>query len=232
MLRLPLLDVGPIVCAQSQHHPIGPVHLAPAEDGSFRWSIGEILNATDPIVTFAVRCIISQLRLSCFQEPESASIVSAGNLDVNGSATTPMVDEYDIIIRPNITSTSGPVSESLASCAVLALAVREFARRLVNSTVTAFTSDRARGKGGPRAVLSPAHVSHGVAGSFLTRGVLASGTLAGLPPSPVALALATVVHPARDLSATSIIMGNTSCRDPDSAVHSLPYCALDEAVEG
>lgn len=231
MLRLPLLDVDPVVCAQSQHHPIGPVHFAPAEDGSFCWSVREILTATDPTVMFAVRCIISQLRLSCFLKSENASITSAGDLDPNGSANTPMVDEYDIIIRSNITSTPGPVLESLASCAVLALAVREFARRLVNSAVTAFASDRAREKGGPRAVLSPAHVSHGVAGSFLTRGVLAGGVLAGLPPSPVALALATVVHPARDLSPPSVIMADTSCRDPDSAVHSLSHCSLDEAVE-
>ncbi|KAH9984963.1 hypothetical protein BJV77DRAFT_1071691 [Russula vinacea] len=214
MLRLPLLDVDPVVCAQSQHHPIGPVHFAPAEDGSFCWSVREILTATDPTVMFAVRCIISQLRLSCFPKSENASITSAGDLDPNGSANTPMVDEYDIIIRSNITSTPGPYWSHWPR--VLCLRLR----------------DRAREKGGPRAVLSPAHVSHGVAGSFLTRGVLAGGVLAGLPPSPVALALATVVHPARDLSPPSVIMADTSCRDPDSAVHSLSHCSLDEAVEG
>ncbi len=220
MLRLPLLDVNPIARAQSQHHPNGPIPSTPVEGEVFRWSIREILAATDPTQMFAVRRIIAQLKLSCFPESESASISGAGVLDPNGTAFAPTVD--DIIIRSNLISTSEPVSESLASCAVLAHAVRTFARRLMNPAVTAFASDQTRGKESPRAVLSPAHVSRGVTDTFLTRGVLAE-----LPPSPVALALTTLVqHQLRDLSPPSVIM-YTSRIDPISAVHSQSYKALD-----
>lgn len=217
MLRLPLLDVDPIACAPSQ--PNGPVRFAPAEDRSFRWSTREILTVTDPTLVFAVRCIIGKLKLSCFPECEIASISGAGVVDrvsPNGTAT-PMED------RSPLVSTSGQVSVSLTSCAVLALAVREFARCLMDSAITAFASDRAREKRSPRVVLSPAHVSRGVAGSSLTRGVLAE-----LAPSPVALTLATLVgHPPRDLSPPVIM---ASSRDPVS-VRSLSRCALDEGVD-
>lgn len=225
MLRLPLLDVDPVACAQSKRHPNGPDDFAPAEDRSFRWSIREILASTDPTLMFAVRCITAHLKLSCFPELESASvsISGAGVLGPNGSATTPMVEGDDVIIRSDLLSTSGSGSVSLASCAVLALALREFARCLVDSAVTAFSNDRGRAKGSPRAVLSPAHVARGVAGSYLTRGVLAE-----LSPSPVALALVTLVQdPTKDQSPYSVIM-DTSCRDSASAVHPLPHCASDD----
>jgi hypothetical protein len=226
MLRLPLLDVDPMARTQSQHHPNGPVPSTSAEDGVLRWSIREILSATDPTLVFAVRCIIAQLKLSCFAESESASVSGARVLDPSGTTFAPTVDGYDIIIRSNRISTSGPVSESLASCAVLALAVREFTRRLINSAVTAFASDRTRGKGSPRAVLSPAHVSRGVTGSSLTRGVFAEP-----PPSPFALALTTLVqHRLRDLPPPSVIT-DTSRIDRASAVHSQSYDALDEGVD-
>ena len=233
MLRLPLLDVDPVACAQSKRHPNGPDDFAPAKDGPFRWSIREILTSTDPSLMFAVRCITAHLKLSCFPETKSASfsVSGVGVLGSNGSAITPIVEGDDVIIRSDLTFTSGSGSVSLASCAVLAIAVREFARCLVTSAVTAYTNDRGRVKGSPRAVLTPAHVSRGVAGSFLTRGVLAE-----LPTSPVALALVTLVQqdPTRDPSPDSVIM-ETSYRESASAVHSLSHCALDDvdaAVEG
>jgi hypothetical protein len=199
MLRLPLLDVDPMARTQSQHHPVPPTS---ANGGVLRWSIREILAATDPTLVFAVRCIIVQLKLSCFPESESASVAGAGALDPSGTAIAPTVDGCDVIIRSNLISTSGPVSEPLASCAVLALAVREFTRCLIDSAVTAFASDQTRGKESPRAILSPAHVSRGVTGSFLTRGVLGEP-----PPSPFAIALATLVqHRQRELSPRPVIM--------------------------
>lgn len=86
MLRLPLLDVNPTVRTQSQHHPNDPVPSTSAEDGVLRSSIREILAATDPTLVFAVRCIITQFKLSCFPESESASVSGAGVLDPNGTA--------------------------------------------------------------------------------------------------------------------------------------------------
>ena len=228
MLRLPLLDAEPMARTQSQRHPNGPVPSTLAEDGVLRWSIREILAATDPTLVFAVRCILSQLKLSCFPESESksASVSSAGVLEPSGTAFAPTVDGYDTTIRSNLISTSGPVSESLASCAVLALAVREFTRCLTNSAVTAFASDRTRGTDRPRAILSPAHVARGVTGSFLTRGVFAEP-----PPSPFTLALTTLVQRGlRDLSPPSVIM-DTSRMAHVSAVHSQTYDALGEGVD-
>jgi hypothetical protein len=224
MLRLPLLDVDPMARTQSQHHPNVPVSPK-AERGVLRWSIREILAATDPAQVFAVRCIMAQLKLSCFPESESASVSGAGALDPSGTASPPTVAGCDIIALSILTSTAGPVSESLASCAVLALAVREFARRLIDSAVTAFTSDRTRGKESPR-VLSLAHVSRGVTGSFLTRGVLAEP-----PPSPFAIALTTLVqHRLREPTPPSVIM-DTSRIDRVSAVRSQSYDALDGSVD-
>jgi hypothetical protein len=224
MLRLPLLDVDPMARTQS-HHPNGPGPSTSPEGGVLPWSIREILAATDPTLVFAVRCILAQLKLSCFPESESASVSGAGVLDPSGTAFASTVDGYDVIIRSNLISTSGPVSESLASCAVLALAVRDFTRRLMNSAVTAFASDRTRGKDSPDAVLTPAHVSRGVTGSSLTRGAFAEP-----PPSPIALALTTLVHHRLgDLSPPSVIM-DTSGIDV-SAVHSQSYDALGEGVD-
>lgn len=217
---------------QSQHHLNVPVPPTSANDGVLRWSIREILAAADPALVSAVRCMTAQLKLSCFPEPESASVAGAdaGTLDPSGTAFAPTADGCDIIIRSNLTSTSGPVSESLASCAVLALAVREFTRRLMDSAVTAFVSDRTRGTDSPRAILSPVHVSRGVTGSFLTRGVLPEP-----PPSPFAIALTTLVrHRLRELRPPSVIM-DTSRIDRVSAVHSQCYDALDEGgdrIEG
>lgn len=199
MLRLPLLDVNPMARTQSQHHPVPPTS---AEDGVLRWSIREILAATDPSLLFAVRSVIVQLKLSCFPESESTPVFGAGALDPSGTAIAPTVNGCDIIIRSNLISTSGPVSESLGSCAVLALAVREFTRCLIDSAVTALASDRTRGKERPRAILTPAHVSRGVTGSSLTRGVLAEP-----PSSPFAIALTTLVqHRQGELSPRSVIM--------------------------
>ena len=221
MLRLPLLDVDPMTRTQSQHHLVPPTS---AEGAVLRWSIREILAATDPTLLFAIRCIIVQLKLSCFPESEGASVsAGAGTLDPSGTAIAPTVDGGDITIRPDLISTPGPVSESLASCAVLALAVREFTQSLIHSAVTAFASDRTRGTESPRAILSPAHVSRGVTGSFLTRGVLAEP-----PPSPIAITLTTLVqHRQREFSPRSVIM-DTSGIDYASAAHSQSCDALDE----
>jgi hypothetical protein len=204
MPRLPLLDVGAIALPRLAN---GPVQSTRAEKGPFRWPIQDVLAATDPSLTFAVRCIIAPLKLSCFPESQRTSISGAGVLRPNGTAI--MVDGPDIN-RCDLAT----ISESLASVAVLALAVREFTRRLVESAVTAFANDR-RGRGSPR-ILVPAHVSLGVAvaDSFLTR----DGVLAPPPPptSPVALALSTLVrHASRDPSPPSAVMG-TPCSDPAS----------------
>jgi hypothetical protein len=213
---------------QSQLHPNGLVPSSTlAEGGVFRWSIQEILAVTDPTLVFAVRRILAQLKLSCFPESESknASVSGAGVLDPSGTAFAP-TDGYDTIIRSNLISTSGPVSESLASCAVLALAVREFTRCLMNSAVTAFASDRTRRTDRPRAILSPAHVSRGVTGSFLTRGVFAEP-----PPSPFTLALTTLVQRrVRDLSPPSVIT-DTSRMVHVSVVPSQADDALGEGVD-
>lgn len=226
MLRLPLLDVNTVARTPShRHHPVPPT---PAEGGVLRWSIREILAATDPTLLFAVRHIIVQLKLCCFQESESTAVSGAGTLDPNGTAFASTVDGCDIT-RSNLISTSGPVSESsesLASCAVLALAVREFTRHLIDSAVTALVSDQKRGKESRRAVLSPAHVSRGVTGSFLTRGVLGEP-----PPSPFTIALTTLVqHRQGELSPCSVIM-DTPRVDYVSAVRSRSCDALDEGVD-
>lgn len=226
MLRLPLLDVNPMARTQSQHHPNGAVPSTSAEAWVLRPSIREILAATDPTLVFAVRRIITQLKLSCLPESESASVSVAEVFDPSGTALAPTAVGCDIIIRSNLISTSGPAAQSLASCAVLALAVREFARHLVHSAVTASASDRTRGKISPHAVLSPTHVSRGVTGSSLTRGVFAEP-----PPSPLALALSTLVqHGIRNSSPPSVIMDN-SRTDHVFAAHSQSYDRLDEGLD-
>jgi len=209
MLRLPLLDVSPIARAQSQRHPNDPVKSAPDENNeSFRWSTREILASIDPSLIFAIRLIVAPLKLSCFPESRSTSISGAGVLCPNSTAITTMVDGSDIVPRSDLTSTSEALSISLASSAVLALTVREFARRLVDSAVTAFASDRTRAKN-PHAILSPAHVSRGVtgsSGSFLTRG----GEVADHPSSPLALALATLAQrPPSDSTSPSTVASNS-----------------------
>lgn len=213
--------------SQSQHHLNGAgVPSTSAEEWVLRPSIQEILAATDPTLVFAVRCIIAQLKLSCFPESESASVLGAEVLDRSSTALAPTAVGCEIIIRSNLISTSGPASQSLASCAVLSLAVREFTRRLMHSAITAFASDRARDKESPRAVLSPAHVSRGVTGSSLTRGVFAEP-----PPSPLALTLTTLVqHGLRNPSPPSVIM-DTSCTDHVSSAHSQSYDGLDGGVD-
>jgi hypothetical protein len=225
MSRLPLLDVGPVSRAQSQNPPNGPVQSISDEKGSFPWSSREVLAATDPSLTIAVRCIVASLKLSCFPELHNTSISSAGVLRPNSTAITPMVGGSDVVVvRSDLNPISEPVSGSLASSAVLALAVRGFARRLVNSAVTAFASDRTRGKGATRAVLTPAHVSGSVAGSFLAR----DGVFQDLPPSPVTLALATLVHhPLRGSSPPSAFM-DMSCGDSTSSVRSSSHNGFEE----
>ena len=227
MSRLPLLDVGPVSrAAQSQNRPSGPGRSTPDAKGSFPWPSREVLAATDPSLTIAVCGIVASLKLSCFPESShNASISSVGVLRPNSTAISPMVDGPDVIlVRSDLNPISEPVSGSMASSAVLALAVREFARRLVNSAVTAFTSDRTRGKGGTRAVLTPAHVSGGVAGSFLAR----DGAFRDLPPSPVTLALATLVHCLpRDPSPPSTLM-DISCGDSTSSVRSSSHNDFEE----
>jgi hypothetical protein len=226
MSRLPLLDVGPIACPQSQNRSNGPVVSNPDEKDSFPWSNREILAATDPTLTIAVRCIVASMELSCFPELDNASICGAGVLRPNSTATpAPMADRTDIsTIRSDVKPVPEVLSGSLASSAVLGLAVREFARRLLSSAVTAFANDHGRAKGGPRAVLTPAHVSVDVAGSFLTRdGVLRDD----VPPSPVALVLATLVRCLpRELSPPSAIT-DILRRDSVSSVRSSSHHAFE-----
>jgi len=227
MSRLPLLDVGPIACSQPQNRSNGPVVLNPDDKVSFPWSNREILAATDPTLTIAVRCIVASMELSCFPELDNASICGAGVLRPISTATQDlMANRTDIsTIRSDVKPVSEVLSGSLASSAVLGLAVREFARRLLSSAATAFANDHGRAKGGPRAVLTPAHVSAvDVAGSFLTRdGVLRDD----LPPSPVALVLATLVRCLlRKLSPPSAIT-DISRRDSVSSVHSSSHHAFE-----
>ena len=203
MSRLPLLDVGPHACANSNDHqnPNDPVHHLPAQKRTFHWSIREILAATDPSLTLAVRDIIVALKLSCFPESHRASISGDGVLCPDGTIITSSMDS-DNTPRLDFSQTSEPEYVLLASSAVLALAVREFAYQLLHPAVTALARRHAQGKG--RAALAPTHVSCGAAGSFLTR----DGVLTDLSPSPaVALALSTLVlHRPRDLSPPSAVM--------------------------
>lgn len=219
MSRFPLYDVGP---GQSQPYPNDPVQSTPAKNESFRWSIREVLTATDPALISAVRCIIVPLKLSCFPESQNAP-VSGTVLAPNSTAITTMVDGSDDFNRSDFAPTAEQIPESLASSAVLALAVREFARRIMNAAVTAFATERAQVGMRGRAILTPAHVSRGVAGSYLARD-------GGLALTPVALALATLVRrPAADPLVPSGVM-DTSSGDPVSPVHSLFHCAIDEGV--
>ncbi|KAI9465012.1 hypothetical protein BJY52DRAFT_1184056 [Lactarius psammicola] len=188
--RLPLLDVGSWVSTRSQYHPDNPTHYTPAQQRPFHWSPGDILAVTDPTLNFAVRNILFSLKLSCFQESQGeASISSGGGLRPNSTAITAGRGTRG---RLDFPSNSEPESTSLIASAILALSVREFARCLVQSAVTALASDRSRIRGNPRAVIAQTHVARGVAGSFLGR----DGVLAGLPVArePVALALSTLAQ--------------------------------------
>ncbi len=188
--RLPLLDVGSCVSAQSQYPPDNPTRYTPAQQRPFRWSPRDVLAVTDPTLNFAIRSILFSLKLSCFQESQGeASISGGGGLHPNGTAITA---DRGIRGRVDFPPNSESESTSLTTSAILALSVREFARCLVQSAVTAFASDRARIRGNPRAVIAQAHVSRGVAGPFLGR----DGVHAGLPvaQAPVALALSTLAQ--------------------------------------
>jgi hypothetical protein len=228
--RFPLLDVDPITSAQSKNRPNAPVQSTQEKKGCFPWSSREILTATDPALTIAVRCIVTPLRLRCFPESNNASISGASLRPNNCTAITPIAEESDFLMfRSDLDAISESVSMSLASSAVLALAVREFARRIVHSAVTASTRDHTRGaKGSTRAVLTPTHVSVGVLGSFLTR----DGVLRELPVSPIALVLATpaVRCSPRDVSPPSDIVDISSRRGSVSGVHSSSHCVVDEDV--
>jgi hypothetical protein len=192
--RFPLLDVGHYASAQSQEHPNGTVHHLPAQKGTLHWTIREVLAATDPALTLAVRSIIVPLNLSCFPTSHRTSISGEGVLRPTASnvADLPRLDFAPI---------SEPEYISLASSAVLAIAVREFAHHLLHQAITAFASDHALEKG--RAALAPAHVCRSAVGSFLARDSIFSD----LPSSPVALALSTVVkRQPRNLPPPSAVM--------------------------
>jgi hypothetical protein len=225
--RLPLLDVDSIAATHSQNRPNDPVQSTPDEKWLFPWSNREILATTDPTLTIAVHYIVAPLQLRCFPELNDASILGAGLLrpsPTNSTAITPIVDDSDLLIfRSDLNITSESVSTSLASTAVLGFAVREFARRLVNSAVTAFARDRTRGS--TRAVLTPAHVSVGVLGSFLTR----DGVLRELPSLPIALVLATPATRC-DRSPPSDIIDISSHRGSIPGVRSSSHCAFDDGV--
>lgn len=199
--RLPLLDVASWVSAPSQCHPDNPTGYTPEQRKPFHWSPRDILAVADPTLNFAVRSIVLSLKLSCFQESKyEASISGDGGLRPNGTVNAPMTVDGGTRGRIDFPPTFEPECTLLTTSAILALSVREFARHLVQSAVTAFVSDRARIRANPRAVIAPGHVSRGVAGPFLGH----DGVLAGLPVAqtpPVALALSTLAQlPRKGLS--------------------------------
>ncbi|KAH9080267.1 hypothetical protein EDB83DRAFT_960416 [Lactarius deliciosus] len=193
--QLPLLDVGSCISAQSQ-----PTRYTPAQQRPFHWSPRDVLAVTDPTLNFAVRSILFSLKLSCFQKSQGeASISGGGGLCPNGIAITPRTADRSTRGRVDFPPNIEHEFTSLTASAILALSVREFARCLVQSAVTAFASDRARIRGNLRAVIAQAHVARGLVGPFLAR----DGVLAGLPAAqapPVALALSTLAQlPRKDL---------------------------------
>jgi hypothetical protein len=181
--RLPLLDVGSWVSAQTHHHPNNPTQRRP-----FHWSPRDVLAVTDPSLNFAVRSILFSLKLSCFQESQVTSISGGGGHHPN--STTTLTDGPGARGRVDIFE---PESTSLTASAILALSVREFARCMIQSAVTAFASDRARIRGNPRAVIAPSHLACGVTGTgtFVVR----DGVLPVAQVPPVALALSTLTQP-------------------------------------
>ena len=207
--RLPLLDVGSWAATPLECHPDNPTRYPSEQRKPFRWSSRDILAVTDPTLNFAIRSIVLSLKLSCFQESiREPSISGDGGIRPNGATDTPTVDWAT---RGRIDSPIHFSSESalLTTSAILALSVREFARHLVQSAVTAFTNDCARVRGKPRAVIAPCHVARGlVAGPFLE----CDGVLAGSPvaqTSPVALTLSTLTQLPRKGLPPAVI--DTSC---------------------
>ncbi|KAI9443449.1 hypothetical protein H4582DRAFT_1924809 [Lactarius indigo] len=195
--QLPLLDVGSCL---SQDHLDNPTCFTLAQQKPFHWSPRDVLAVTDPTLNRAVRSILFSLKLSCFQESQGeASISGGGGLCPNGIAVAPMTADRGTRGRVDFPPNIEHEFTSLTASAILALSVRRFARCLVQSAVTAFTSDRARIRGNPRAVIAQAHVARGLVGPFLGR----DGVLAGLPVAqvpPVALALSTLAQlPRKDV---------------------------------
>ena len=189
MTRLPLLDVGSWVSTQTHYHPDNPTCYTPAQREPFHWSPRDVLAVTDPTLNIAVRSILFSLKLSCFQMSEhEASISGGGGHHPNGTDDRRKRGPVDF---PSIFDES----TSLMASAILALSVRGFARSVVQSAVTALASDSARIRGNQRAVIAPAHLACGVAGSPLVH----NGVLAGFPVAqgrvpPVALALSTLAQ--------------------------------------
>ena len=207
--RLPLLDVGSWAATPLECHPDNPTSYASEQRKPFRWSPRDILAVTDPTLNFAIRSIVLSLKLSCFQESIREPYISAdGGIRPNGITDTPTVDwaTRGRIDSPILFESE---SASLTASAILALSVREFARHLVQSAITAFTNDCARVRGKPRAVIAPCHVARGlVAGPFLAcDGVLAGSRVA--QTSPVALTLSTIAQLPRKGLPPAVI--DTSC---------------------
>ena len=207
--RLPLLDVGSWAATPLECHPDDPTRYTSEQRKPFRWSPRDVLAVTDPTLNFAIRSIVLSLKLSCFQESiREPSISGGGGLHPNSTADTPT---FDWATRGRIDSPINFESESasLTASAILALSVREFARHLVQSAVTAFTNDCARVRGKPRAVITPCHVARGlVAGPFLA----CDGVLTGFPVArtpPVALTLSTLAQLPRKGLPPAVI--DTSC---------------------
>lgn len=190
--RLPLLDVGSWVSTQTHYHPDNPTCYTPAQQRPFHWSPRDILAVTDPTLNFAVRSILYSLKLSCFQEESrgGASISGGGGHFPDCTAIT---DDRGTRGRVDFPSNIEYESTSLSASAILALSVREFARCVVQSAVTAFVSDRALIRGDSRAAISPAHLAYGVAGVLLVRDGVHSGLPVAEVPS-VALALSTLTR--------------------------------------
>jgi hypothetical protein len=206
--QLPLLDVALSIPAPSRGHPDNSTRSTSEQRKLFHWCPRDILAVADPALNFAVRSIVLSLKLSCFQESKcGASISGDGGLRPHDTAVTP---NWGTRGRVDLPKNFEQESTSLMASAILALSVREFARHLVQSAVTAFASDRARIRGQPRAVIAPSHVTRGVAGPFLMRDN--PGVLAGLPVAqtpPVALALSTLAQLPRKGQRSAVI--DTSC---------------------
>ena len=194
--RLPLLDVASWVSAPSRCHPDNPTCHTSEERKPFHWSPRDILAVADPTLIFAVRSIVLSLKLSCFQESKhEASISGDGGLRPNGTAITSMTADGGTRGRGRIDfpPTFEPECTLLTTSAILALSVREFARDLVQSAVTAFAIDSARIRANPRTVIAPGHITRGVAGLFLGHDVVLPGPPVAQTP-PVALALSTLAQ--------------------------------------
>lgn len=196
--RLPLLDIDTHASPKSQNPPNDPVNFVPAQKWVFHRAIREVLAATDPALTLAIHAIIVSLNLSCFPALNSTSISSGRILCC--TAIPPSLDGPDIP-RLDISSSTELEYTSLASSAVLAIAVRAFAHRLVGPAATAFARDHGPQRG--QHALAPAGVCRSVVGSFPARDGISSDP----PFSPVALALSTLVQRRpRNLSAPSAVM--------------------------